>query len=92
MKKRKSSSSEVAPLPASGGSSSGHKSNGYYDNLKKTANAVKRVSVEVYEESSEEEEDRHFKRRPARYESSPAPVEEREDRWDSRGTSERKYR
>lgn len=91
MKKRKSSSSEVAPLPAGGGSSSGHKSNGYYDNLKK-ANAVKRVSVEVYEESSEEEEDRHFKRRPARYESSPAPVEEREDRWDSRGTSERKYR
>lgn len=65
--------------------------NKYHDDHKKAV-AVKKAAMKVEYESSDDEY-RHFKRRPARYEPSPAPEEYRERRRHSKGeTKERKHR
>ncbi|XP_061337010.1 E3 ubiquitin ligase PQT3-like [Gastrolobium bilobum] len=94
-KKRKvsgSSTTEAAAVNASGSgsasaASSAHNkavSNGYYEGRKRNAAAD-------YESSDDE---RHFKRRPSRYEPSPPPqaADWEEEGRHSRGTRERKHR
>ncbi|PKI41548.1 hypothetical protein CRG98_038059 [Punica granatum] len=105
-KKRKVSSSSSAEPPPVGGSGSHHHkassaSNGYYDDPK--SSSVKPMSTSVsgsggrkasssqvdYESSDDE---RHFKRKPSRYEPSPPPQPadwEEEERRHSRGSRER---
>ncbi|KAG5248863.1 E3 ubiquitin ligase [Salix suchowensis] len=87
-KKRKvSSSSEAAPAAGGGPlSSTRHKSpspvsNGYYDDYKsssvktrKSSGSVAATAAMDYESS---DDDRHFKRKPSRYEPSPPPPAER---------------
>ncbi|GKV11663.1 hypothetical protein SLEP1_g22903 [Rubroshorea leprosula] len=73
-------------------------SNGYYDEHKSSSSAVaakavstgvkKSSSSAIYYESSDDE--RHFKRKPSRYESSLPPMAEREDEpRHSKGSRER---
>lgn len=66
-------------------------SNGYHEDHHSTktvavASSKKSTSVDDYEYESSDD-DRHFKRRPSRYEASPPKVEEA--RVSSRGTRER---
>uniref|UniRef100_A0A9I9D6V8 DWNN domain-containing protein n=1 Tax=Cucumis melo TaxID=3656 RepID=A0A9I9D6V8_CUCME len=89
IKKRKLSSSKEAPPNDSGASATHHKSsssNGYYDDYKPKAattmvtssrgrsSATSATSLDC--ESSDD--DRHFKRKPSRYEPSPPPPSD----WD----------
>ncbi|KAK7265950.1 hypothetical protein RJT34_33576 [Clitoria ternatea] len=82
-KKRKVSASSGAEATgvAIGGGSGAPVSNGYYEGRKSS-------SVADYESSDDE---RHFKRRPSRYEASPPAQGEDEGRH-SRGSRERKHR
>ena len=100
IKKRKLSSSSAEAGTASV-STAHHKaaSNGYYEDYKsgslKTvpANSAGRKSSAVPDYESSDDE-RHFKRRPSRYEPSPPPAQadwEEEGRH-SRGSKERKHR
>ncbi|XP_038903839.1 E3 ubiquitin ligase PQT3-like isoform X1 [Benincasa hispida] len=84
-KKRKLNSSKEAPPSDSGASATHHKasSNGYYDDYKAkavstmvTSSRGRSRATSVDCESSDD--DRHFKRKPSRYEPSPPPPSD----WD----------
>ncbi|KAJ1422413.1 Zinc finger, RING/FYVE/PHD-type [Sesbania bispinosa] len=87
-KRTVSTSSTTEATAATGGASaaasSTHKSNGYYEGRKSN-------DMADYESSDDE---RHFKRRPSRYEPSPPPQAAKweEDGRHSRGSRERKHR
>ncbi|GAV72822.1 DWNN domain-containing protein [Cephalotus follicularis] len=97
-KKRKPSSSTEAP-PASSTHRKVASSNGYYEDYKPMPSSSSKVasvssgggrksgSVAVDYESSDE--DRHFKRKPSRYEPSPPPPDWEEEPRPSRGSRER---
>ncbi|XP_074328754.1 E3 ubiquitin ligase PARAQUAT TOLERANCE 3-like isoform X3 [Apium graveolens] len=92
-KKRKLGSSPPSAVNGSSHHSShSHRatSNGYHEDHRKTATAVSKNSYNYADEHDYEssDDDRHFKRRPSRYEASPAPIVE-EGRHSSRGSRER---
>ncbi|XP_038687657.1 E3 ubiquitin ligase PARAQUAT TOLERANCE 3 isoform X2 [Tripterygium wilfordii] len=98
-KKRKhSSSSDIAA--ASGANASNHKSSAAYEDYKaskavalaSSAGGRKNTSVATADYESSDDE-RHFKRKPSRYEPSPPPPEEWEDRArHSKGSGDRERR
>ncbi|CAN0842367.1 E3 ubiquitin ligase PQT3-like [Linum grandiflorum] len=89
-KKRKPSSSSAVEAAASTTGKSSSSVNGYYDKKRKSSSSIAIAAAE--NESSDE--DRHFKRKPSRYEPSPPPAAEWEEdaKHSSRSSRDRKHR
>ncbi|KAL3499620.1 hypothetical protein ACH5RR_038713 [Cinchona calisaya] len=79
-KKRKVSSSTEAPASGSGRHRA-PSSNGYYDDHK-AASTTRKSSAPAAVDYESSDDDRHFKRRPSRYESSPRPVAAAAIKWE----------
>ncbi|XP_027079594.1 E3 ubiquitin ligase PARAQUAT TOLERANCE 3 isoform X1 [Coffea arabica] len=75
-KKRKLTSSTEAPASGSG-SHRGPSSNGYYEDHK-AGSTTRKSSAPAAVDHESSDDDRHFKRRPSRYESSPPVAATRE--------------
>ncbi|KAG9132029.1 hypothetical protein Leryth_017801 [Lithospermum erythrorhizon] len=71
-KKRKLSSPETVASCSKNHKGLSNQSNGYYEDHQSTKSSKKREATSVDYETSDD--DRHFKRRPSRYEPSPPPV------------------
>ncbi|CAN1333667.1 E3 ubiquitin ligase PQT3-like [Linum perenne] len=93
-KKKSSSSSTTVEAASTVGKSSSSAANGYHEKKSASGTTTRKSSSIATADYESSDEDRHFKRKPSRYEPSPPPAAEWEDdvKHSSRSSRDRKHR